>query len=55
VKFISSSADELSSESPKSFPTEEFMWWRMSREVNRADPNNNRKELLEPVSAPENA
>ena len=38
----------------RSLPSEEFTWWRVSREVNRADPNNNRKELLEPVSASEN-
>jgi putative SOS response-associated peptidase YedK len=38
----------------QSLPSEEFTWWRVSREVNRADPNNNRKELLEPVSASEN-
>ena len=39
----------------RSLPTQEFMWWRVSRELNRADPYNDRKELLEPVSAPENA
>ena len=38
----------------RSLPTEEFVWWRVSREVNRVDPNNNRKELLEPVGEPEN-
>ena len=38
----------------RSLPTEEFVWWRVSREVNRVDPNNNRKGLLEPVGEPEN-
>ena len=38
----------------RSLQTEEFTWWRVSRELNRADPYNDRKELLEPVSAPEN-
>jgi putative SOS response-associated peptidase YedK len=38
----------------RSLPTQEFMWWRVSRELNRADPHNDRKELVEPISAPEN-
>ena len=36
----------------RSLSTEEFTWWRVSREVNRADPHNDRKELLEPISEP---
>lgn len=38
-----------------SLPTQEFLWWRVSRELNRADPYNDRKELLEPIGTPENA
>ena len=33
----------------RSLPAEEFVWWRVSREVNRADPNNNAEHLLEPI------
>ena len=36
----------------RSLPTEEFMWWKVDRAVNRADPNNNRKELLAPINEP---
>lgn len=32
-------------------PTEEPVWWRVSREVNRADPGNNRKHLLAPINS----
>lgn len=35
-----------------SLPTEEFMWWRVDRAVNRADPYNNRKEFLAPITEP---
>jgi putative SOS response-associated peptidase YedK len=34
----------------RSLPTEEFTWWKVDRSVNRADPNNNGKHLLAPVS-----
>lgn len=34
----------------RSLPTEEFEWWRVSREVNRADPGNDGKHLLAPVN-----
>jgi putative SOS response-associated peptidase YedK len=34
----------------KSLPTEEFIWWKVDRAVNRADPSNNRKHLLVPIS-----
>jgi putative SOS response-associated peptidase YedK len=34
----------------KSLPTEEFMWWKVDRAANRADPYNNGKHLLAPVS-----
>ena len=33
----------------RSLPTEEFVWWRVSREVNRADPNNNGEHLIAPI------
>jgi putative SOS response-associated peptidase YedK len=33
-----------------SVPTEEFIWWKVDRSVNRADPNNNGKHLLAPIS-----
>ncbi|SOD42413.1 SOS response-associated peptidase [Nitrosovibrio sp. Nv4] len=33
----------------RSLPTEEFMWWRVSTQVNRADPANNGRHLLEPA------
>ena len=32
-----------------SLPTEEFIWWRVSREVNRVDLDNNKKDLLIPI------
>ena len=35
-------------------PTEEFIGWGVSSELNRTDPYNDRKELLDPISAPEN-
>jgi putative SOS response-associated peptidase YedK len=31
-------------------PNEQFVWWKVDRAVNRADPNNNGKHLLAPVS-----
>ena len=34
----------------RSIPTEEFMWWRVDRAVNRPDPSNNGRQLLAPVS-----
>lgn len=34
----------------KSLPTEEFIWWKVDRSVNRVDPNNDGKHLLLPVS-----
>jgi putative SOS response-associated peptidase YedK len=34
----------------RSLPTEEFIWWKVDRAVDRADPNNNGKHLLIPVS-----
>jgi putative SOS response-associated peptidase YedK len=34
----------------RSLPTEEFIWWKVDRAVNRADPNNNGKQLLAHVS-----
>ena len=33
----------------RSLPTEEFVWWRVSRDVNRADPNNNGEHLIAPI------
>jgi hypothetical protein len=33
-----------------SVPTEEFIWWKVDRSVNRADPKNNGKHLLAPIS-----
>jgi putative SOS response-associated peptidase YedK len=38
----------------RSLPSEAFTWWKVGRALNRPDPNNNTKELLESVSAPEN-
>jgi putative SOS response-associated peptidase YedK len=34
----------------RSLSTEEFMWWKVDRAVNRADPYNNGKHLLSPIS-----
>jgi putative SOS response-associated peptidase YedK len=34
----------------RSIPTEEFVWWKVDRAVNRVDPNNNGKHLLVPGS-----
>ncbi|WP_411555595.1 hypothetical protein [Nitrosospira sp. Is2] len=34
----------------RSIPREQFVWWKVDRSVNRADPNNNRKHLLAPVN-----
>jgi putative SOS response-associated peptidase YedK len=34
----------------RSLPTEEFMWWRVSPEVNHPDPYNDKKELIAPLS-----
>jgi putative SOS response-associated peptidase YedK len=36
----------------RSLPTGAFTWWKVDRAVNRADPNNNRKELLAPITEP---
>ena len=33
----------------RSIPSEEFMWWRVSRAVNTPDPNKNTRELLCPL------
>ncbi|SFO33860.1 Putative SOS response-associated peptidase YedK [Nitrosospira briensis] len=33
----------------RSIPTEEFMWWKVDKAINRADPFNNGKHLLTPV------
>jgi putative SOS response-associated peptidase YedK len=38
----------------RSLPSDAFTWWKVGRTLNLPDPNNNRKELLEPISAPEN-
>jgi hypothetical protein len=38
----------------RSIPTEEFMWWRVDRAVNRPDPNNNGKHLLAPIGSKDN-
>jgi putative SOS response-associated peptidase YedK len=35
----------------RSLPTEAFQWWRVSRGVNRPDPSNNGRDLLEPVDS----
>src|SRR3954467_619653 len=32
----------------RSLPTEAFTWWRVSSQVNRADPYNNSRDLLVP-------
>ena len=34
----------------RSISTEQFVWWKVDRAVNRVDPNNNGKHLLVPVS-----
>ncbi len=34
----------------RSIPTEEFMWWKVDRVVNRSDPSNSGKHLLAPMS-----
>ena len=34
----------------RSLPAQEFVWWKVYRAVNRADPNNDGKHLLKPVS-----
>ena len=34
----------------RSLPGDAFTWWRVDRAVNRADPFNNSKELLKPIS-----
>jgi putative SOS response-associated peptidase YedK len=36
----------------RSLPAEEFVWWKVDSAVNRADPYNNGKHLLEPLPAP---
>lgn len=33
----------------RSLPTEEFMWWRVDRAVNRVDPYNNGTHLIAPL------
>lgn len=38
----------------RSLPSDAFTWWKVGTALNRPDPNNNTKELLEPISAPEN-
>ena len=34
----------------RSIPTEQFIWWKVDRAVNRADPSNNGRHLLVPSS-----
>jgi putative SOS response-associated peptidase YedK len=34
----------------RSIPTEQSVWWKVDRAVNRVDPNNNGKHLLVPIS-----
>lgn len=34
----------------RSLPTEEFRWWKVDRAVNRFDPHNNGRHLLEPLN-----
>jgi putative SOS response-associated peptidase YedK len=34
----------------RSLPTEEFMWWRVDRAVNRPGSSNDSRHLLTPVS-----
>ena len=34
----------------RSLPTEEFIWWKVDRAVNRVDPSNDGKHLLVPIS-----
>jgi putative SOS response-associated peptidase YedK len=34
----------------RSVPTEQFVWWKVERAVNRPDPNNNGRHLLVPIS-----
>jgi putative SOS response-associated peptidase YedK len=34
----------------RSIPTEESMWWRVDRAVNRPDPSNDGKHLLAPIN-----
>jgi putative SOS response-associated peptidase YedK len=35
----------------QSLPIEEFVWWKVDKAVNRADPYNDGKHLLEPLAA----
>ena len=35
----------------RSLPSEEFIWWKVSRAVNVPDPNKNSRELLAPIAA----
>jgi putative SOS response-associated peptidase YedK len=34
----------------RSLATEKFIWWKVDRAVNRAEPSNNGKHLLVPIS-----
>jgi putative SOS response-associated peptidase YedK len=34
----------------RSIPTEELVWWRVDRSVNRPDPSNNGRHLLTPIN-----
>ena len=34
----------------KSLPTEAFTWWKVDRAVNKVDPFNNGKHLVEPIN-----
>jgi putative SOS response-associated peptidase YedK len=34
----------------RSLPTDEFMWWKVDRAVNRPHPSNNGRHLLAPVN-----
>ena len=34
----------------RSIPTEEFIWWKVDRALNRVDPANNGNHLLLPVA-----
>jgi putative SOS response-associated peptidase YedK len=35
----------------RSLPTEQFVWWKVDKAVNRADPYNSGKHLLAPLPA----
>jgi putative SOS response-associated peptidase YedK len=35
----------------RSVPSHAFRWWRVTRAVNRPDPDNNDRQLLEPLES----